>query len=291
MTVANRELRSVEMTKRPQNIEDLFEFLRENHEYNKIVQEEDIRRTLASCGTVEERARRLLYEIVNTQSQPKLDPTAKFFQRIEATPQALTSYRCFSAFLGVKPGPDGGLFNALKEPKGNGWGDKTSALFVRNLAVVASSTELSRMFWPDIQAVEDEPVRLPVDKVIKAIFRHLRVSDEAPSFRLAEDFHKINNYLRLDLGYTNKDMLIWDDLWFWGFITQKSEVGKVERKYEWNDAKYWSIFSAPKTTETIEKVERLATGKVTPRAMRVTDERNLAGNFLSLTGAPVSPAK
>jgi hypothetical protein len=207
------------MTNCPKNIQDLFDFLVANNEYNKTVQEEDIRRTLASYDTVEERARRLLYEIVNTQSQPKLDHIARFFQRIEAKPQALMSYECFSAFLGVKPGPEGGLFNALKEPKGNGWGDKTSALFVRNLAVIASSTELRRMFWPDIQAVEDEPIRLPVDRVIKAIFRHLRLC-EGKLAKPLEKFDDINNYLRICLECSNKEMLIWDDLWFWGFITQ-----------------------------------------------------------------------
>lgn len=279
------------MTNCPQNIQDLFDFLFANHEYNKIVQEEDIRRTLASYDTVEERALRLLHEIVNTQSQPKLDHIARFFQRIEAKPQALMSYDCFSAFLGVKSGPDGGLFNALKELKSNGWGDKTSALFVRNLAVIASSTDLRRMFWPDIQAVGDEPIRLPVDKVIKAIFRHLRVSDDDTSFRLKEDFGKINCYLRDTLGCTREEMLVWDDLWFWGFITQKSKVGTDEREYQWNDAKYWSIFTAPKATETIAKIELLATGKVTLRKTRVSDDRVLAVNFLSLTGAPVSPAK
>jgi hypothetical protein len=245
------------MTKRPKNIEDLFEFLRENHEYNKIVQEADIRRTLASCGTVEERARRLLYEIVNTQSQPKLDPIAKFFQRIEATPQALTSYRCFSAFLGVKPGPDGGLFNALKELKGNGWGDKTSALFIRNLAVIASKPDLKQMFWFDVQKVNDERIRLPVDAAIFAIFSRLKVDELEPLLR-HKAFGNINNYLRQTLSYSNAQMLIWDDLWFWGFITQRSEVGKKERTHEWNEAKYWSIFTAPKDSQSIGEIQRLA---------------------------------
>jgi hypothetical protein len=53
-------------------------------------------------------------------------------------------------------------------------------------------------------------------------------------------------------------MLIWDDLWFWGFITQKSQVGKVERTYESNPAKYWSIFTAPKDYASIQSIEALA---------------------------------
>lgn len=277
----------------PENIAALFRFLDEHHEYNKKIQKEDIRRTLSSYTSVPDRARRLLYEIFKTQSQVKLGFMAEFFRSVEeasnqAPPNRLATYSDFRAFLGVAPGQKGGLFEALS--KRNGWGAKTSALFIRNLAVIAASPELSRMFWPDIQAVEDEPIRLPVDKVIKAIFLHLRVSDDEPSLRHT-DFKTINNYLSVTLACERTDMLIWDDLWFWGFITQKSEVGKVERKYEWNDAKYWSIFTASKTTETIADVELLATGKVTPKETRSTDARVLAENFLSLTGAPVSPAK
>ena len=78
--------------------------------------------TLAACDTVERRALRLLHEIVNMQSQPKLDPIAKFSQNIRDKPEALTSYERFSAFLGVELDQKGGLFEALKSRK-NGWGD------------------------------------------------------------------------------------------------------------------------------------------------------------------------
>ena len=100
-------------------------------------------------------------------------------------------------------------------------------MFVRNLAVIAASPELSQMFWTDIHKVNDESIRLPVDKVINAVFLHFHVSDDEPSHRL-KDFKTINKYLLDTCKCEREDMLIWDDLWFWGFITQKSEVGKVE---------------------------------------------------------------
>ena len=213
------------------------------------------------------------------------------------TSRALSSYESFSAFLGAKTGDANGLFNALKEPKGsgwrdttsarepkgNGWGDKTSALFVRNLAVIAGNSELSQMFWPDIQAVESQNIHLPVDAVIKAIFRHLRASDHGPLICPKADFKTINEYLSNTLSCDRKQMLVWDDLWFWGFITQKSKVGTQERDYQWNEAKYWSIFTAPKDAETIAKIELLATGR--------SSVRTLSENFLSLTGHPTTTAK
>ncbi len=273
------------MTNCPKNIQDLFDFLVTNKKYNKKVQEEDIRRTLASYDTVEERALRLLYEIVNTQSQPKLDPIAKFFQHVRERSDALSNYAGFSAFLGVELDQKEGLFEALRSQEG--WGDKTAALFVRNLAVIAATPELSQMFWIDINRVNKKPIRLPVDKVIEAIFLHLRIRDEDPLHRV-KGFKAINRYLSDELKYEREDMLIWDDLWFWGFITQRSKAIKLEdgvadktqadskaqqRQYGWNAAKYWSIFTAPKDEETIIKIE------------------GLANDFLRITEAPVSPAK
>ena len=56
---------------------------------------------------------------------------------------------------------------------------------------------------------------------------------------------------------TPNEMLIWDDLWFWGFITQKSEKKSV-RKIEWNLAKYYAIFHATKDKKSISEIEELA---------------------------------
>jgi hypothetical protein len=56
----------------PESIAALFRFLVEHHEYNKKVQEDDIRPTLSFYDNVPDRARRLLCEIFNTQSRAKL---------------------------------------------------------------------------------------------------------------------------------------------------------------------------------------------------------------------------
>ena len=49
-----------------------------------------------------------------------------------------------------------------------------------------------------------------------------------------------------------------NDLWFWGFSIQRYEPGSEVRKFEWNDAKYWSIFTAPRDEKSIKKIKALA---------------------------------
>jgi hypothetical protein len=69
-------------------------------------------------------------------------------------------------------------------------------------------------------------------------------------------FGSINKVLQALNPSSAKDMLIWDDLWFWGFITQR---GSEEREFGWNQAKYWSIFTASKDEKDIRDIENLAT--------------------------------
>lgn len=78
---------------------------------------------------------------------------AEFFLSVgnaanQTPPNLIATYADFQAFLGIARGQKNGLFEALSNR--NGWGDKTSALFIRNLSMIASNTELSQMFWPDI---------------------------------------------------------------------------------------------------------------------------------------------
>ena len=54
----------------------------------------------------------------------------------------------------------------------------------------------------------------------------------------------------------NSNFEVWDDLWFWGFITQKVSGGN--RTMEFNTAKYWNILDAPKDKETIATTKQLA---------------------------------
>jgi hypothetical protein len=233
------------------NIEAVFTFLERNNKYNKKIQESEIRRILGSYDAIEDRARYLLHEIYNTQSQPKLEPAADFFKNIFKQSGALATFDSFSRCLDLKSKYKGDLFRSLVDC--NGWGHKTSALFIRNLALIRNNDHLRSMFWEDIASLDEQPIRLPVDAVITAIFERLQVTDS--SSRPVNNFSRINNYLME--RYTREEMLIWDDLWFWGFITQRSEPKNPQRIFGFNEAKYWSIFTAPKEEPEISKIKRL----------------------------------
>ena len=117
------------MVKRPKKVNQVFKFLVKHHEFNQRIQKGYLQQTLASCESVPDKARLLLFKTVNTQSQPKLDSIAKFFISLERTKNSLSSFANFSRFLEV-PGATGDqLFKALKIKAG--WGPKTAALFVK----------------------------------------------------------------------------------------------------------------------------------------------------------------
>jgi len=54
--------------------------------------------------------------------------------------------------------------------------------------------------------------------------------------------------------YSLSEIEIWDDLWFWGFITQK-DSGK-NRTFEWNENKYWMIKVSEKNEKIIKKLKK-----------------------------------
>lgn len=122
-----------------------------------------------------------------------------------------------------------------------GWGQKTAALFVKNVVNIHKSDASQLHFFHDAkhrfrQIDTAERLYLPVDAVIKHIFY------QGPEPYNA--FDKINETLH---DFTRDDparMLIRDDLWFWGFLTQKT-TGK-SRSMAWNEAKFWAMRSHSK---------------------------------------------
>ena len=232
----------------PRKIQKIFEFLKENHSINKKIQEDFLGLTLSPYKNNKDRAKLLLYRTVNTQSQINLDDARDFFQKLESK-CSLETLSSFSHFISNEYKSGRSIFECLKNMPG--WGDKTSALLIRNLALINNNQKLNSMFWSDIHNIKSERIKLPVDSVILKIFENW------PDNRSTlNKFKSINEYLT-EIGYADEDMLIWDDLWFWGFITQRS-YPKEGRKIEWNEAKYWAIISAPKDKEAIRRVKMLA---------------------------------
>lgn len=271
------KLAKFEIGDRPANIGALFDFLKDHSRYNRQIQVDDIRMTFSSCDSVDERAKLLLFKIYNTQSQPKLDEMNAFFCRIERIPTSMKSLASFSKFLAdysqetKKMQATGDLFTTLSSIAG--WGPKTAALFLRNLALIQLTTDLRDKFWSDVDGFDTKAIQLPVDRVIREIFSKVTVSTKQLKHRL-KTFESINKYLK-DCDYSPADIVVWDDLWFWGYITQKvpknetdessggaSKKTSPQRSHEWNESKYWSIFTAPKGAEHIAEIKASRRGKI-----------------------------
>ncbi|VWC97569.1 hypothetical protein BLA39750_02323 [Burkholderia lata] len=50
---------------------------------------------------------------------------------------------------------------------------------------------------------------------------------------------------------------MWDDLWFWGFMTQQGVKGGL-RRLGWNESKYWAIAHATKEAKPSKDIEKYA---------------------------------
>lgn len=234
----------------------LFAFLEEHKQWNKDFQAREFTHCLAGCANERERLIRFLHWNVNTQSSPDMDALCQFWQTLHgATAKETASLEAFTNFLArnVKgsaatqadaspknqlPGKWEALFTCLRAQPG--WGVKTTALLVKGV-IQLHRGPAPLHFWPDATPstapLEGNKPYLPVDQVILRIFKEL--GHPCPR----ED--NINKALRE--RYSAEEMLIWDDLWFWGFFTQRG--GGLDRELGWNPGKFWNQLSAPKEKE------------------------------------------
>lgn len=236
--------------KRPKNIASLFRFLQRHAHINRAIQIGFISESM-SPATVRDRAFLLCHHVLNTQSQPKLDKMSDFFKSAHGA-DAFRSYKAFCTFLNLDAHKS--LRVALAAQPG--WGNKTSALLIRNLALIEQTPKLRSRFWKDVSVIKEDHVALPVDSVITFIFDALQ---PAMFDEVGDDYRRINTYLRTELEFTSAEMVIWDDLWFWGFITQRIKSSDKTRQHcFWNEAKYWAIPHAPRDDQSIQTIRRLA---------------------------------
>ena len=253
------------MKKHDDKIEEIYSFLKKkkHRDFNRTTQN-GYYQGLIQFDNPKDRILSLLFSTVNTQSQPKLDPLAVFwiliYEELKINPDCLNTLEEFMQTISIKLdkkdlesiehlGDLDKLWHLLKFI--DGWGEKTAALFVKSCCNIHwDEANKNIRFWEKFPNKEDDnKIYLPVDRVIVHIFSELKIVENG------NRFEKINTYLQ-DYCKSSKDMLIWDDLWFWGFITQKSIGG--ERFLEWNIAKYYAVFHAPKDTESINDIEVLA---------------------------------
>ena len=77
-------------------IKKLYKFLKDNRQYNKQVQEGFIKSCIAIKDlSPEQKVLNLLYGVVNTQSQPKIDKIGPFFTKMYQKDSDLSSYKGF----------------------------------------------------------------------------------------------------------------------------------------------------------------------------------------------------
>ncbi|WP_341891932.1 hypothetical protein [Variovorax sp. YR752] len=188
----------------------------------------------------------------NSQSAPKLGKLGKFWREFAAfTPSGAVRLanlsRHFENARGIAKqgaGPWDRLFHALAEQPG--WGPKTSALFVKGTIEIHRGPRYLH-FLRDADAaaapLTNDTVYLPVDSVITCIFKNLGLEEA--------DFVTVNK--ALSKVYSAEEMLVWDDLWYWGFFTQVSDGSN--RTLNWNSDKFWCQPSAQRAQEA--EVQRL----------------------------------
>jgi hypothetical protein len=228
----------------------IYSFLKASRKYNKIVQIGDYNSSMLPYADTFDKVYALLYNIHNSQSQLKMDTAAEFYKNIACKKNNLISFKNLLKTLGATdktPVSYKSLFELLKAQ--NSWGDKTAALFVKAVYNIHAGYSKQLVFWQDapvILAANDE-LYLPVDAVIYFIFEQLGKP-------CSHTFSGINNYIKTNLP--NSDFEVWDDLWFWGFITQKG--GGKNRTMEFNEAKYWNLLHTPKDNKTIAEIKVLS---------------------------------
>ncbi|MEO5777702.1 MAG: hypothetical protein ABIQ27_12420 [Flavobacterium sp.] len=231
-------------------LQDIYAFLKANRSYNKPIQIGSYKMALLPYETTFEKVYALLYNTLNSQSQVNMDKSAIFFKRIAASKSNLNSLADFLKTIGgtaQTPLTYKSIFELLT--KQESWGDKTAALFVKAVYHCHVGYANEFHFWNDApkELSKEDELFLPVDAVIYFIFKTI-------GSPCSNTFLGINKYLKINFSKSNFE--VWDDLWFWGFITQKSS-GKT-RIMQFNEEKYWNLLDAPKDQNTINKTKQLA---------------------------------
>lgn len=237
----------------------VLEFLKENQSYNQELQKRFSQGTMGSKTSKFDKLTALLYDTASTQSQPKIDKLANFFQKVYKNKNDFDDFYTFVKLLNKdyivdEDDPYESLFKGLSNQEG--WGNKTSALFVKYIIHYHHNSEWSEFkIWDDMPPVNGK-VYLPVDAVILAIFDKLN-SDPKPKW----NFKTVNEVFQDNFSF--EEIILFDDLWFWGFITQDSSKQNTDdqeywdkfRKMTWNDNKYWMIKDSNKNEMYIEEVK------------------------------------
>lgn len=228
-----------------EKLTSIYNFLLNNRQYNKELQEQYYKSMVLCHNNVKDKALSLLYDIANSQIQPKIDKLSKFYQDIYKDTGVLTTFQKFVKKVSNKEnGLYRDLYNGLKDC--DGWGPKTSALFVKTVFHLHNGKYDSELrLWDDApdSISKHDCIYLPIDTVIIEIFK--RIEDK--------NWTSASINATISECYKGEEIEVWDDLWFWGFITQKIE--NKRRVFVWNPNKYWSLRYSNKDSKAIKEIE------------------------------------
>lgn len=232
--------------KMKEKIERLYSFLENNRAYPVALLTKHREGSFAPFRSKADRIFALLHYTFYTQSQPKLDKAQRFFEALYQNRNRLNTFQGFCGYLGSEDfeKPYLSLYRSLERKEG--WGEKTSALLVKNIYQLHHLPEMDELkLWDDVPKLhEGDWLHLPVDAVIKDIFKRFDPS--------LYSFKKINRYLR-ENDFPNSDT--WDDLWYWGYFTQNAkDKSQKFRAIGFNKGKYWLDLYTPKEPKKIEEI-------------------------------------
>jgi len=268
-------------------LKKIFNFLEENRKYNIEIQSDffnSVFKNIESEHPDTEKERKiisLLYWVAETQSQgniDKLSESYKIFHNLndkdpkikyttwpefcytlaEAIPVSGTKAKYpkmtqkkkekhIDDFQTKDYKPFAHLFKTIKSYPG--YGDKTAALFVKMIYQIHLVDKYTNYkIWENVSPLESKDMLyLPVDAVIIEIFKKIK----HPEFE-KWNFNRINT--ELNISYDGSQIEIWDDLWFWGYITQKVVKNQDDRDFELNKNKYWVMKESDKNKKTIIEI-------------------------------------
>jgi hypothetical protein len=231
-----------------ERLKQLFDFLITNRMYNHCLQEKFYQSVIMPYDTMPEKVIALLYNLANTQSQPRINSLAHFYRTIYKNIESLYSFNSFINLININKEIEinyNGLYQSMKIQ--TGWGNKTSALFTKSIFHLHNNHYRKDLrLWDDAPSEigENDDLFVPADIVIISIFKKL---DPSRNW----NFETINNQIKV--FYKRQDIEVWDDLWFWGFISQNGAGDN--RIFEWNENKYWALKETDKKPSTIQAIK------------------------------------
>ncbi len=230
------------------NLDFIFNFLKKNRKFPDLQRRNSYRQILNPLLTKEEQVRLFFDREVKTQQNLKMTQIVPFWEHVESHKHLLSTFKGVMRMLGAPQNdrPYEEMFNHLK--KQPLWGPKTSALFVKAVYQIHHGKLELDPLWPDTPSLSslNDKFYLPVDVIIINIFRDF-LGMKKPTFK------SINQVIHQH--YRGSDVVIWDDLWFWGFITQ---FGSEDRTYAWNKGKYFSLVNNPQSPSKLLVIEEKA---------------------------------